>query len=361
MFRRLIDRLIRSFNDMRPRQLLILASIAAGLMFLAIYFGLNSIASKNADIAVEQTPPPVVEEKVAVVVAKVNIPPRTRIQEAMLQMKELPVSAVPEGAIKSFDDVKNVQIKVSIFAGDIITIQKIFAEGGDEGFTGSIPSNCRAISINVNDVTGVAGFAKPGDRVDLLLVEKGKNSVTSNLLLQNVPLLSINQDTGGSAPVGENGVPSAPITNPTIATFALPPKDILKLISASKLGEIYLSLRPAKPQSTYVEAMEYTIDSIDAPAREPVSASAPVIPSSAPLPQIPAAPVTPVIEIIEGDKVKTATPTAPSAPNNVASAPTTNQPLPVIPSNGYSPNYSAPNNQSAPAPSPPIVNPPANN
>ena len=101
MFRRLIDRLIRSFNDMRPRQLLILASIAAGLMFLAIYFGLNSIASKNADIAVEQTPPPVVEEKVAVVVAKVNIPPRTRIQEAMLQMKELPVSAVPDGAIKS--------------------------------------------------------------------------------------------------------------------------------------------------------------------------------------------------------------------------------------------------------------------
>ncbi|MBQ7453810.1 MAG: Flp pilus assembly protein CpaB, partial [Selenomonadaceae bacterium] len=296
MFKRLIDK----FNNMQPRQLLILAGVAAFLMFAALFLGVNMMTKQEVVIQTEQPAPPAIET-VSVVVAKTNIQPRTRIQESMLQMKDLPVNMVPEGAIKSFDDVKNVQIKVSIFAGDVLTIQKVFAEASDEGFAGSIPANCRAISINVNDVTGVAGFAKPGDRVDLLLVEKGQHSATTNLLLQNVPILSINQDSTGSAPVGENGVPTQVAVNPTIATFALPPEDALKLISASKLGEIYLSLRPAKPQATYVEPMEYTIESVNAPRSTP--APAPVIPSTAPPAQIPAAPSTPKIEIIAGDQI----------------------------------------------------------
>lgn len=356
MFQKIINKL----NDMRPRQLLLLAGIAAVLMFGAILAGMRMVAQNEVVVVQPEQPPPVVEEKVAVVVAKSNIHPRTRIQESMLQMKELPVSMVPEGAIKNFADVKDVQLKVTIFAGDILTIQKVFAETSDEGFTGSIPANCRAISISVNDVTGVAGFAKPGDRVDLLLVEKSKHSVTTNLLLQNVPLLSINQDNGASAPVGENGVPVAAISNPSIATFALPPEDALKLISASKLGEIYLSLRPSKPQENYVAAMEYTIESVDAP-RPARSESVPAIPST-PTPQIPAAPAVPKIEIIAGDQiVQTNTPTAQVVTPTAAPAqpaqggPTTNQPLPVIPSNGVSPIAST--GQNMPVPSPPIVNP----
>ena len=203
-------------------------------------------------------------------------------------------------------------------------------------------------------MTGVAGFAKPGDHVDLLLVEKGKNSATTEILLQNVLLLSVNQNTTASAPMGENGVPAAAISNPSIATVALRPDDSLKLISATKIGEIYMSLRPDKPQAAYVDAMSYTMDSIDAPApvRESERIPVPVIPSNpsvAPLPQIPSAPSVPSapqIEIIQGDKVVQGSDAAniitpsPSAPNasNASNAPT----LPVIPSN-------------------PIVTPPANN
>ena len=326
MFQKIINKL----NDMRPRQLMLLAVAAAALMFMSIVAVINMM-SKEKVVVQEETPPPAVEEKIAVVVAKQNIHPRTRIQETMLQMKELPVDMVPEGAIKSFDDVKNVQLKVSIFAGDVLTIQKVFAESSDEGFTGNIPADCRAVSINVNDVTSVAGFAKPGDRVDLLLVEKGKYSATTNILLQNVPLLSINQDVGQTPVVGENGVPAAAITNPSIATFALRPEDALKLISASKLGEIYLSLRPSKPQSAYVEPMEYTMESVDAPKEQPQPAPVPAIPAAAPLPQIPsipAAPTTPRIEIIAGDQIVQTTNPAlmPSVPTQ------SQQQLPAIPS-----------------------------
>lgn len=356
----MLQKIINRFQSLRPRQLLILAAVAAALMFATIFIGLKSMAHEPIVIEPVEQPKPI--EMASVVVAKTTIYPRTRIQESMLQMKEMPADIVPEGAIKNFDDVKNTQIKVTIFAGDILTIQKVFAESDDEGFTGSIPANCRAISINVNDVTGVAGFAKPGDRVDLLLVESGKYSATTNILLQNVPLLSINQDTTGSAPIGENGVPKAAISNPSIATFALPPEDILKLISATKIGEIYMSLRPSKPQSNYVEAMEYTLESVNSPRAEAVRETVPVIPSGAPVtqptPQIPVEPPTPKIEIIAGDKiVQDSTPTTPAAkPKAAQGGPTTNQPLPIIPSLGVV-DFAPPSAPQTPPANLPVINP----
>ncbi|MBR3051122.1 MAG: Flp pilus assembly protein CpaB, partial [Selenomonadaceae bacterium] len=246
----MLQKILNKLNDLRPKQLLMLAGATAILMFMVIYFGM-SLATNTKEAIVQPEPEKKeVIQTTPVVVAKVNIPPRTRIQEAMLQMKELPVDAVPEGAITNFDDVKNVQIKVSIFAGDILTIHKVFNAKGDEGFVGEIPADCRAVSINVSEVTSVAGFAKPGDKVDLLLVEKDKYSATTNLILQNVPLLSVNQDMTGGNVLDESGnITSSAIRNPTIATFALPPQDVLKLISASKLGEIYMMLRPSNPRA----------------------------------------------------------------------------------------------------------------
>ena len=71
--------------------------------------------------------------------------------------------------------------------------------------------------------------------------------------------------TGGNI-MDENGIiKSSAIHNPTIATVALPPRDILKLIAAAKLGEIYMMLRPSSPRSTYVADMEYTMESVNAP------------------------------------------------------------------------------------------------
>lgn len=338
----MIQKIINKLNDLRPRQLLTLAAGAALLMFLAVYAAMSFLSGEDAAKREEENRVSISQ----VVVAKTNIPPRTRIQENMLQLKEMPVEMVPEGAITSFKDILDVQVKVSIFAGDILTIQKVFAEKNDEGFIATIPLDCRAVSISVNDITGVAGFAKPGDFVDLLLVEKSQFSVTTNVLLQNVQLLSINKDMTGTTVVGEGVANTTAINNPSIATFALRPEDVLKLVSASKLGEIYMSLRPTKPRNMYVNDMEYTLESVNAPQPEPEpepsypppsqsSAPAenplPAIPSNQaavmPLPQLPAtsfeAPA-PKIEIIQGDQVTQ------KAEETIVSPAKT--PLPVIPS-----------------------------
>ena len=126
--------------------------------------------------------------------------------------------------------------------------------------------------------------------------------------------MSINKDMTGTNVVSDTGVTTTTaINNPSIATFALRPDDVLKLVSASKLGEIYMSLRPSKPRNMYAGETEYTIESINAPKPEPepepapAESSLPAIPSgmapAMPLPQLPTVPATPKIEIIQGDQI----------------------------------------------------------
>ncbi len=335
----MFTKLVNLINDMRPKQLIALAAVCGLLMFGIFYMTLKLSAGEETPLPLPNKEAPV--EMVKVVVAKQNIPVRTRIQESMLQVKEMPETAVPEGAIKDFSAILNEPARVSIFAGDVLTQQKLFGERSDEGFLGTIPPDCRAVSISVNNITGVAGFAKPGDYVDLLLVENDNYSATSNILLQNVPLLSINQSMSATSADG-----SEAINNPTIATFALRPAEALKLVSAAKMGEIYLMLRPFKPQNMYVGEMEYTIESVNKPApkveeprQQPVQQPVPQIPNQ-PVPPV-TKPVEPKIDIIVGDEVAqksedvqiiTPQPSTQPQPNTTAGrgGPVTD--LPIIPS-----------------------------
>ena len=302
-----------------------LSGAAAIIMFAVIYFSLSLWMRQNEEAK------PVVEtvakevEMVDVVVAKSNIAPQTVIKENMVQLKKVSAELVPEGTVKKVADVVNTFSRTTIFAGDLITEQKIYTDLAQAGFVGTIPSDCRAISISVNNITGVAGFAKPGDYVDLLLVEKNAQRAVTNVLLQNILLLGIDQNMRGNmAAIDENGNSNTvAISNPSIATFALRPEEALKLISASKLGEIYLMLRPFKPHDMYIDNIAYSASSVNAtPVTPPqenkpeVVETPPAVVEPPPAPVVPQADESPIvpfedntppkprkIEIIQGDQI----------------------------------------------------------
>lgn len=306
----MFDRLIKWLNDLNPRQLLILAGVVMLVMFSSIYFFLSWwVADKDDEKKTDETV--AVAEMKTVVVAKNDIPPLTVIKSDMLETKEVAENLIPEGAIEDVAEIVNVSAKTEIFAGDVITIRKLLTDSEQPTFVKSIPADCRAVSISVNEITGVDGFAKPGDKVDLLLVETYENqSATASVLLQDVLLLSINKNMSSNNSAGEDGKStSSAIENPSTATFALKPNEILKLISASKLGEIYLTLRPTNPTVKYSETVGYTLDSInvDKKKKETPQLAAQQV---TPLPQIPATPpqveAVPDVnkmEIIQGDQI----------------------------------------------------------
>ena len=297
----MISRILKFLNNLNVRQVLALAGIAAVLMFAAIYFFLTSYTAKESTKIQESDS----EEQMrltSVVVAKSDIAPRIKIREEMLEIKEMPENDVPSGAIKNKAEIIDLPAKITILAGDVITSRKLYKNAEQTGFVATIPPDCRAISIHVNDVTAVAGFAKPGDFVDLLLVENDSHSATSNIILQNVLLLSINQSMDRNE-VEKNGEMNdkPTIENPSLVTVALRPHEVLKLISATKLGEIYLMLRPTRPLDTYVDDIEYKVISANAPTPKedpPQSTEKPVI-QNEPV----AEKIQPVIQIIQGDKV----------------------------------------------------------
>lgn len=310
-------------SNLRPRQLLGLAAGAAILMFFIMY-GAFSLLVKSAVIPVnteeetkteEENKEPEIKMK-SVVVAARNIEPKTMLISRLLTTQEFPENTLPPDAVTDIAEVANKPARERIFKGDVITRNKVYRNAQQAGFVGTIPPDCRAVSISVSDVTGVSGFAKPGDYVDLILVEKDDTLVTSRLLMQNVLLLSINQNMGvRSTSEAEEDKESSvnpetrAIDNPTLATLALRPDEILELVSASKIGEICLMLRPMVPQSNYITGAEYTMQTLKGQRLSEEKQVQPSADTPAKIEENPAAPEKPVevkperIKIFYGDEI----------------------------------------------------------
>ena len=96
----------------------------------------------------------------------------------------------------------------------------------------------RAISVEVDEVVGVAGFVLPGTRVDVLATvrpRRDRRQTTTRMILQNIPALAADQ-TYQPNPEGEPEVV-------TVVTLLVTPQDAESLTLAATEGRIQLSLR----------------------------------------------------------------------------------------------------------------------
>ena len=255
------------------RHWLFLAGAASLILGLLVFAGLNGMGAN------EEVKP---VDSIHVVVAKQDIAPKTIIKESMVEVREVPASMVSDDAVREVSDIVNKPAKVEILKDDIISTRKVLMDITMAGFTGDIPPECRAISIAITDVTGVAGFAKPGDYVDVMLIAKGDEKMTGRIVLQDVLLLAINKNTeqkqkaagdGSSGDTKKTGdsadskdqsdkksadaAKDEAISDLATATLALLPEDALKLITEAQEGTLYLALRPYKPRDKFTTDTRY--------------------------------------------------------------------------------------------------------
>ena len=261
-----------------PRQLLLICGAVALIIFLLIYFTLTRLTADKPKPAPQQpvTATQIQVKDVSIVTAKTSIPERTVIKEEMLNLKTVPSNKVPAGALQRTTDLVGRPTRVAISPGEVITNQKVFASILDMGLSGRIPPECRAITVGISDVTGVAGFAQPGDYVDVMLVSSQveNNKVVSEMILQNVLLLAINKTVESNSDVNAraksddkntkaqntNVVGQQKVTgNTAMATMALNPEDALKLAAKAQLGQIYLVLRPYRPSNGISDDTYYSV------------------------------------------------------------------------------------------------------
>lgn len=294
---KLSDKISGAIERMSPKKLLALCGLAAILVFLIIYFILSSVFSDKK----ESKPAPAA--MVPVIEASRDIEPQTVITEDMVKAVEVSSNMVPSGALTDKNAVVGKKAGTTIFSGDMITARKLSQKAG--GFVGLIPDGMRAVSFSVNDVTGVSGFAKPGDKVDILLVtsREGMDRITSKILLKDVLILAVNKSSGTPQPQPQKtekdgkGLPdgSAPrqsssntssIGTPSVVTVALTPYDAAKLIASTQIGQLQMLLRPSNDDGDhYVGYYVIPLPKAEAPqaAPQPVyAAPQPSQPASAP-------------------------------------------------------------------------------
>ena len=216
------------------------------ILFLAVIFGvaaafgvyqyLNSVKAAYVEKG----------DFVTVAVATQYIAPKTQIVEQMFSMREIPAKYVNNNAAVDPKEVAGKLTKTAIYPDEQILKDKITAPGeSKEELALIIPAGSRALTVAVNEVSGVAGMIKPGDWVDVLVTfENGQAGKLTSLILQNIKVLATDRNLTDSVGQAEQGKIYQSIT------VAVTPQQAQPLVLASEQGSIRMMLRPPADKGT---------------------------------------------------------------------------------------------------------------
>jgi pilus assembly protein CpaB len=176
-----------------------------------------------------------------VVVAAADIQLGSRLNPQMLKTVDWPAGSIPAGAITKADALENRVVKTSILSGEPLLEAKLAPVGTKGGLSAVIPEGKRAMTVRVNDVVGVAGFALPGNYVDIVVntqIESGGSGrgdrQISKIVLESILVLAVAQEANRDE------------TKPRVVnavTLELTPEQAEKLDLARSVGTLSLVLR----------------------------------------------------------------------------------------------------------------------
>ena len=223
-----------------------------------------------------------------VVTLAVDVQLGSRLTPDMVKLVDWPTGSVPTGA---FDDPKLLDgrvVKTSLQRGEPVLESKLAPVGTKGGLSSVVTEGKRAMTVRVNDVIGVAGFALPGNYVDIMVStqtegvrSENRDNTISKIVLERILVLAVAQEA------------SRDETKPKVVnavTLEVTPDQAERLDVARSVGTLSLVLRnqvdPKEAQTAgATKALLLTGRSAaPAPAPAPKSAAAP----SRPRPKTPA-------------------------------------------------------------------------
>ncbi len=223
------------------RQSLIALGVAVVLGLLAVYLTnvFLSRTEQRAQVAEAGT------AKVAV--AAVPLDYGVDVTPEKIRFVDYPIASIPPGSFSSLNALlpagkRRIALR-PMQVNEPILASKITGEGQGASIAALLPDGKRAAAVRINDVSGVAGFIRPNDSVDVLITRAGTGQGThmTDVLLQNVRVIAIDQDAQGA-----DGKPVLART----ATLELDPIDAQKLALAQQVGQLSLVLRkPGEEQN----------------------------------------------------------------------------------------------------------------
>ncbi len=215
-----------------------MANLPKGMTYMAVAvvvgllttFGIHRYVVNKTQVAA-----PAPTDMVAV--ATGDIAPGTALAAGSLKLVSWPKELIPPQCASALNQVEGRVVSFPISTGEPILFSKLAPVGTTAGLSSLLNESKRALTVRVDDVTGVAGFLHPRDRVDVLADMKMKGDENySKVILQDITVLSIGQiwqqKGGEDKPTVVNAV-----------TLELTPEQTEILNLASNEGKIRLALR----------------------------------------------------------------------------------------------------------------------
>jgi pilus assembly protein CpaB len=182
-----------------------------------------------------------------ILVAKHNLPAGTLLRDTDFDWLQLETGSKTDGMIvEAYTPeiaLRGSFLKVAIEASQAIRSSDLIRPGEQGFIVAALSPGMRAVSVEVTQVTGVSGFAAPGDRVDIMLTQEVNDGSTgalisprrfSETILRNMRLLAIEQTIDEKT--------AKPVIGQTV-TLEATPREAESLALAASMGDLSLALR----------------------------------------------------------------------------------------------------------------------
>lgn len=206
---------------------------------------------------------------VEVLVAAKDIAEGVTLDAVQVQVASVPEKFLQPYAARRANDVLGLVTMAPIAAGEQMLLNKVRRpETAPTGATLSslVPQGKRAVTIGVDSLTGVGGFVRPGDAVDMLWTVQlpgeggqGPQAVTLTLF-QNVPVMAVGEQLAGRR---ASAARSDQRETSTI-TLALTPQETSFLLFAREQGRVQLSLRSRAEEAAQVAVLPANVGTLNA-------------------------------------------------------------------------------------------------
>lgn len=219
--------------------------IGVGLAGFAVYMARDYIAAQQAQLAAERAARAQIVPTVDVLVVNEPLHYGQQLTAEQVRTVRWPENAIPEGTFHSMAELfpdgepKFRTILRAMEKDEALLAVKVTAPGADAGVGSRLSKGMRAFAISVDVSSGVSGFLRPGDRVDVYwtghasAVEGEASRGVTQLIEANVPIIAIDQ------------IADTDRATPTIArtvTVEVSPKQVAALAQAQSTGRLSLSL-----------------------------------------------------------------------------------------------------------------------
>ncbi len=208
---------------MRTARPVVMIALASAIALSAVTVAANWLQKKDA------------MNTIKVVVASRDLPMGTRLQPAMLETVDWPRAAPIQLPLERTEQAYDRVINMPVLRGEPILQNKLAALGEKGGLSSVLKDGKRAVTVKVNEVVGVAGFALPGNFVDVMVnIADTDNNPVSKIVLERIQVLAVAQDVASTE--NKPRVVSA-------VTLEVTPQEAERLDLARNIGALSLVLR----------------------------------------------------------------------------------------------------------------------